>query len=180
MGRGDRRYAEGGCWIWFPEGDPAKAPSRGALFGAWSASRPTGKVVRATVIMTADDGFTLLSMVAGQPKRRAPNAVETEVAARLRPDQTRWLWPLTITGSTAKPAGLIGVLRVELEGGEPLVIPPTLSALREGEADDWRRADFDESQWLSKGAGLMDGTWESLERRSNGVCRRAICGTSSR
>ena len=142
---------KGASWIWFPEGDPAKSAPAEARFFRRVVSIPADRqVVRATVIMTADDGFTLF--INGERVSQSeghPNAVETEVAARLRPGpNTLAVAAYNKPGPPQNPAGLIGVLRVELEGGEPLVIPTDAQwRCAKAEADDWRRADFDESQW---------------------------------
>jgi alpha-L-rhamnosidase len=142
---------QGARWIWFPEGDPAITAPAEVRFFRRVVSIPAGRrVAKATVLMTADDGFTLY--INGERVSQGeghPNAVETDVTARLRPgSNTLAVAAYNKPGPPQNPAGLIGVLRVELEGAEPLIVT-TDAQWRCGktEADGWRRAGFDDSQW---------------------------------
>jgi len=159
---------KGAQWIWFPEGDPAISAPAEARFFRRVVSIPAGwHVARATVIMTADDGFTLF--VNGEWVSQSeghPNAVEAEIAAQLRPGaNTLAVAAYNKPGPPQNPAGLIGVLRVELEGGEPLVVTTDAQwRCAKAEADGWRRVDFDDSQWAqAKALGPYGmGPWENV------------------
>jgi len=109
------------------------------------------RLAKATVIMTADDSFTLF--INGERVSQSeghPNAVETEVTAQLRPGPNLLaVAAYNKPGPPQNPAGLIGALRVELEGAEPLIVTTDAQwRCAKAEADGWRRAGFDDSRWV--------------------------------
>jgi alpha-L-rhamnosidase len=140
-----------GQWIWYPEGDPAtSAPAEARFFRRRFSIPANRRVTKVTAIMTADDGFTLF--INGERVSQSeghPNAVETEVTDRLRPGpNTLSVAAYNKPGPPQNPAGLIGVLRVEFENGEPLVVATDAQwRCAKTEADGWRSAEFDDSQW---------------------------------
>ena len=159
---------KGAAWIWYPEGEPASSAPAEARFFRRVVSIPAGQhVAKATVLMTADDGFTLY--INGERVSQSeghPNAVEADVTAQLRPgSNTLAVAAYNKPGPPQNPAGLIGMLRVELEGGEPLIVT-TDAQWRCGktEADGWQRAGFDDSQWAqAKTLGPYGmGPWGSV------------------
>ena len=144
---------KGAQWIWFPEGDPALSAPAEARFFRRVVSIPADRhVAKATVLMTADDGFTLF--INGERVSQSEghqNAVETEVAAQLRPGpNTLAVAAYNKPGPPQNPAGLIGVLRVELEGGVSLVVTTDGQwRCAKTESEGWRKSEFDDSQWAT-------------------------------
>ena len=138
---------KGAGWIWFPEGDPARsAPAETRFF-----RRVVSLRAKATMLMTADDGFTLFinDEQVGRSEGH-PNAVETEVTAQLRPGpNTLAVAAYNKPGPPQNPAGLIGVLRIEFDSGESLVVTTDAQwRCANNEAHGWQRGDFDDSRWV--------------------------------
>jgi alpha-L-rhamnosidase len=159
---------KGASWIWFPEGDPAiSAPAETRFFRRVVSIPADRHVVKATVLMTADDGFTLF--VNGERVSQGeghPNAVETDITAQLRPGpSTLAVAAYNKPGPPQNPAGLIGVLRVEFQSGKPLIVTTDAEwQCAKAEADGWRRVGFDDSHWSqAKALGPYGmGPWGNL------------------
>ncbi len=159
---------QGAQWIWFPEGDPAiSAPAEPRFFRRVVNIPADRRVVKATVVMTADDGFTL--SINGERVSQSeghPNAVESDVTAQLRSGpNTLAVAAYNKPGPPQNPTGLIGVLRVELEGAAPLlVITDAQWRCAKTEAEGWRGAEFDDSRWAkAKALGPNGmGPWGSV------------------
>ena len=142
---------KGASWIWYPEGEPQiSAPAETRFFRRVVSIPADRRVAKATVLMTADDGFTLyLNGKRVSQSEGHPNTVETDVTAQLRPgSNTLAVAAYNKPGPPQNPAGLIGVLRVQLEGAEPLIVTTDAQwRCAKAEADGWQRAGFDDSQW---------------------------------
>ncbi|KAJ3060627.1 hypothetical protein HK102_009418, partial [Quaeritorhiza haematococci] len=144
------------AWIWHPGPRPAAV---GAPIGPRYFRRkfilPEGRRLRrATLTTAADDSFT--AFVNGEPAGRGAGwaSIRTiDVTSSLRPGVNAIAVAAVNAespnvGPERNPAGLIGLLRVEFEDGEPL-LTPTDAAWRCGEveAEGWRLAAFDDSGW---------------------------------
>ena len=102
---------KGATWIWYPEGEPASsAPAEARVFRRVVRIPAGRRVAKATVLMTADDGFTLY--INGERVSQSeghPNAVETDVTAQLHPgSNTLAVAAYNKPGPPQNPAGLIG------------------------------------------------------------------------
>ncbi len=142
---------KGAQWIWFAEGDPPiSAPAEARFFRRVVNLPPDRHVTKATILMTADDGFTLyLNGKRVSQSEGHPNAVESELTAQLRPGvNVMAVAAYNKPGPPQNPAGLVGVLRVELEGAEPLTVTTDAQwRCAKTEADGWRGSEFDDSRW---------------------------------
>jgi alpha-L-rhamnosidase len=142
-------------WIWYPEGNAAtSAPAEKRFFRRVVNLPADRRVTAAAVVMTADDGFTLL--VNGVEMCRSeghPNVVTADVAARLRPGANVFaVIAYNKTGPPQNPAGLIGSLRITFAEGEPLdVITDGQWRSAKTEGAQWTGVDFDDSRWLHAG-----------------------------
>ena len=152
------RVLERARWIWHPGGDPAVGAPIGRRYFRTSFPVPEGRAVRKAVLTaTADD--SLAAFVNGRPVGGGPgwDQVKTlDVTGQIRPGRNTLAVAATNiesanVGPDKNPAGLIGVLRVEFDRGEPIEVA-TDARWRVGEEDvaGWERVDFDDAAW--KGA----------------------------
>jgi alpha-L-rhamnosidase len=162
-------------WIWFPEGDPSISAPAEARFFRRVVTIPAGRrVAKAKVMMTADDGFTLyLNGEQVSQSQGHPNPVEIEITAQLHPGlNTLAVAAYNKPGPPQNPAGLIGELRVEFEGDEPLIVSTDAQwRCAKAAANGWRGVDFDDSRWAQAkalgpyGMGPWGGVATEEQRR---------------
>ncbi|APW58934.1 family 78 glycoside hydrolase catalytic domain [Paludisphaera borealis] len=148
---------EGASWIWYPAGNPSIGAPIGGRFFRKKVNLPEGRrIVKATLTMTADDSFGVFvnGKLGGQGASWA-SVKALDLTPLLRPGANT----LAVTAVNAEsttvtpdknPAGLIGLLKVEFESGEPL-LAPTDASWRAGDEHiiGWEREDFDDSKWAA-------------------------------
>lgn len=140
-------------WIWFPEGNAAQVAPVETNWFRKAITLPAGrKIKRAVFQYTGDnecrgwlDEFDL----------GARNSVKSvkwnDITQRLQPGQT-YVFGLVgrNTGTTENPAGVVGLLTVEFEQGEPLIIRTDagwkVSKMLE---PGWNNKGFDDSKWVA-------------------------------
>lgn len=146
----DAGLAKGAAWIWHSEGDaPAENFPLGKRYLRTTVTLPPGKVEKAAVLATADDGFTL--HVNG---REAMSGTSVEVAKRA--DVTESVagaekLTIAVEANNAKPgaAGLRLALAVMIAGhAEPFIVETN---------PDWRTSDVSEEGWDKP--GFDDRAW---------------------
>lgn len=146
----DAGLAKGAAWIWHSEGDaPAENFPLGKRYLRTTVTLPPGKVEKAAVLATADDGFTL--HVNG---REAMSGTSVEVAKRA--DVTESVagaekLTIAVEANNAKPgaAGLRLALAVMIAGhAEPFIVETN---------PDWRTSDVPEAGWEKP--GFDDRAW---------------------
>jgi len=146
----DAGLAKGAAWIWHSEGDaPAENFPLGKRYLRTTVTLPPGKVEKAAVLATADDGFTL-----HLNGREAMSGTSVEVAKRA--DVTESVagaekLTIAVEANNAKPgaAGLRLALAVMIAGhAEPFIVETN---------PDWRTSDVLESGWEK--AGFDDRAW---------------------
>lgn len=146
-------YLSGTSWIWFPEGNPAvAAPIETNWFRKEITISAGRKIKRALFQYTGDnecrgwlDEFDL----------GARNSVKTvkwnDITSRLESGRT-YVFGLVgrNDGTNESPAGIVGLLTVEFDKGEPLVIKTDegwkVSKMFE---PGWNKRGFDDSKWLA-------------------------------
>ena len=144
-----------GCaWVWYPEGDPAAIAPPGVRRFRKEFSLPAkAKVARATFFLTADNDFVLY--VNGK-KAGASNGSAENWRVPKKFDVARFLGAgrnvLAVQAVNAtdepSPAGLIGNLVIEVEGGKAVRIRTDKSwkASRESQTG-WEAPGLDDSSW---------------------------------
>ncbi len=141
-----------GCrWIWTREGQPRQQAPVGTRYFRRVVDIPSDrKVVRARILMTADNQFVLF--VNGQEVARSDGKEyawqrpqTADITTLLQPGKNALAVAATNEGG---PAGVLGKLVVEFETGDPLIVVTNRQwrcALSEQEG--WQRPDFDDSSW---------------------------------
>ena len=139
-------------WIWFPEGQPAKAAPVGTRFFRRAITLPADrKVKRATLLFTADNSGDFF--VNGRKAGSAGNfhlATDADVTGLLHAGENALSVSVDNGGPDPNPAGLIALVRVEFEQGAPLVVVTDSgwkAAAKPGAG--WMTAGFDDQAWPS-------------------------------
>ena len=127
-------------WIWFPEGQPEKAAPVGTRYFRRAITIPTDRAVkRATLLFTADNSGEFF--INGKKAGGATDfhaAAQLDVTGLLQHGANLLAVSVRNDGTEPNPAGLIGLLRIEIAAGEPLIVV-TDSAWKSGrqEAAGW-------------------------------------------
>ena len=145
-------------WIWYPGGKPTIGAPIGTRYFRRTVSLPEGRRVRkALLLATADDSFVAYrqrpvgrqrpELGRGQALRRDRQLRPGAQHARRRRHQLT----LPNVGPEKNPAGLIGLLKVEFEEGEPLLVP-TDAHWRTGDKEvaGWEQDGFDDAGWKER------------------------------
>jgi alpha-L-rhamnosidase len=162
---------QGAWWIWHPDGYPSISAPAGKRFLRKTFDLPAGrKIVMATMLLTVDDGFTFY--VNGNPVFQSLG-VPDDWKSRKEIDITHNLVPgANVIGIAAvnqkgldgkdTPAGALGKLVVEVEGGEPIVLPTDKSWKSSPTAEEgWSKPGFVPTKWVDamQVAGLGQLPW---------------------
>jgi hypothetical protein len=138
-------------WIWFPEGEPAASAPVGTRYFRrsldLSEAVPLGK---ALFSLTADNDFTLY--VNGKKAGSGASfgqLFDFDVTGLLRPGRNVLAASCKNAGDAPNPAGLIGLLWVELSGRDPIALSTDGS---------WRSSEKEEPGW--EGTELDDSAWK--------------------
>jgi alpha-L-rhamnosidase len=144
-------YLAGTSWIWFPAGDPEKTAEPGTNYFRKVVVIPAGRrIVRAKFVYTGDNecrgwlnGFDLGA------RNNYHTVKDNDITGRLEPGTTN-VFGFTGYNRTRKPAGIVGLLTIEFDRGEPIVIPTDESwKVSDREIDGWNKAGFDDSNWVA-------------------------------
>jgi hypothetical protein len=161
-------------WIWYPEGDPAQAAPAGTRYFRREVTVPSGrKVTRAMFTGTADNSFILFAngkqvagSVAGYEGWR--KVVRQDISSALKPGVNQLAFSATNESDRPNPAGAIGLIAIEFDRGEPLVIrlDETWKAGK-AERSGWNGAGFDDSSWPAAKlvAGYGADPWGMVGRK---------------
>jgi hypothetical protein len=162
--KGDPKL-NGYVWVWFPEGNPAKAAPAGTRYFRGRCTVPAGrKVKRAHFVGTCDNAFALY--VNGKEAGKSNNDSEGwRVPTKI--DMTKLIVEgpnifaiAAVNMSDApNPAGLIGRYEIAFEHGEPL--SGSVNAT-------WKAADKEQTKW--KEAGFDDTGWPAAKALGNYGC----------
>jgi alpha-L-rhamnosidase len=171
---GDLRAAS---WIWNPGGTPTIGAPIGTCYFRRTVELPAGRRVRKAVFFaTADDSFA--AYLNGHPVgngRSWADMHKFDVTTRLRPGTNMLAVAATNSpspnvGPDHNPAGLIGLLRVEFDLGEPLLVATDARWLTgDKKAAGWDQAGFDDSGWKHAQLAGLFGTapWGKIGGRNH-------------
>ena len=142
-------------WIWYPGGNATIGAPIGTRFFRGTVTIPARRRVRkAALLAIADDAF--VAYVNGQSVGRGQSWAEVklfDITRQLRPGVNTLA--IAATNSAAphvapdkNPAGLIGLLKVEFDEGEPFLFP-TDSHWRTSDTEiaGWEKDGFDDVEW---------------------------------
>lgn len=154
-------------WVWFPEGNPNVDAPRGTRYFRRTLDLPAGRKVKAAHFrLTADDLFTLYVNGKQVARSEGTDAWKTIRDVNLAQQLVAGQNTLAIaTENVMGAAGLIGVLRVEFEAGEPLVVPIDASwKASQTSTTGWQNAGFDDAAWMPAKviAKIGDQPWVAL------------------
>lgn len=151
----DEPVEEGGelkdtFWIWYPEGEPQKsAPVATRFFRRDFVIPENKKVVKATFTGTADNSAKVF--INGKEIGTMNNfhsAFVFDLFEQLRTGKNVIAISVENSGSQPNPAGLTGILKIEFESGEPVVIKTDGEWKSSSSADSgWNGVAFDDSGW---------------------------------
>ncbi|NLS95718.1 MAG: family 78 glycoside hydrolase catalytic domain [Planctomycetaceae bacterium] len=137
-------------WIWFPGEKGAQAGPVATRYFRRVFDLPADRVVvRGELILAADNQFaTAVNGKHAGSGSSFKSGVVMNVTKSLRPGGNAVAGWVKNLGDDPNPAGLVGVLRVEFETGDPLVIPTdaTWKVFSE-DVSRWTVFEFDDSAW---------------------------------
>ncbi|MFA0753907.1 MAG: hypothetical protein IMHGJWDQ_001686 [Candidatus Fervidibacter sp.] len=139
----------GARWIWLPEGNPRQSAPVGTRYFRRTFDLPADrKILRARILLTADDQFVLFvngtEVACSDGKNFAWQRPQTaEVTQLLQRGKNVLAVAATNEGG---PAGILGKLVVEFEAGEPLIIVTDRQwRCARNEQPHWHQPHFDDS-----------------------------------
>ncbi len=154
IGRDEKRTEaklQGTDWIWFPEGRPESAAPVGTRWFRRVFTLESARPVKAAHwLVTGDNQFTVF--VNGTEAGSGGNfkaVTDVNVRDMLRPGKNLLAAQVKNVGNEPNPAGFLGLLRVEFDQGEPVVVTTddTWRTSAE-ELPDWQKPGYDDSTWL--------------------------------
>lgn len=158
---------DGGNWIWFPEGSPAKDAPAEKRFFRKSFTVPEGKsMTSARLFVTADDAFTaqLNGKTLGSAGDWKTGKQFDDVARLLKPGANVLAIAAENKPATvpANPAGLLAKLEVRFVNGESMkLVTDATWRCAKSEANAWDTPGFDDSSWTNAAvvARFGDAPW---------------------
>src|SRR6185295_1383842 len=143
----------GTSWIWFPEGEPAKAAPLETNYFLRLVTIPAGRTIKQAVFQYTGDNEARGWINDGDIGAR--NSFKTvkwnDITTRIEAGET-YAFCLTgrNEGTNDNPAGVVGLLTVEFTTGEPLIIRTDekwkVSKLA---PKGWNKPEFDDSKWVA-------------------------------
>jgi alpha-L-rhamnosidase len=138
-------------WIWYPEGEPAQAAPNGTNWFRKEITIPASRKIKRALFQYTGDNECRGWL--GEFDLGARNNSKTvkwnDITTRLESGKT-YVFGLVgrNTGTNDNPAGIIGLLTVEFEQGEPLVVRTDESwKVTKEFHPGWNQRGFDDSQW---------------------------------
>ena len=169
----DKLDFEGAAWIWYPEGNPAQSAPAGRRYFRRTFDLPQGKkIVKATMFLAVDDGFTLY--VNGRPIFQSigvPDDWKNHKEIDVTQELTGGSNTIGIAAINEKkpdgdnPAGVLGKLVVQIEGQSPMVIASDKQwKTSDQKQDNWAKADFAANDWKDavEVSPLGGGPWAEV------------------
>jgi hypothetical protein len=158
---------DGSSWVWYPEGNPAAAAPPGSRWFRGRLTLPAGRKVRkASFLVSADNSFVLHvnGRKAGEGSEwSSPENID--VAAFLKAGENVFAIEASNGTDQPNPAGLIGVCKVDLEGGDPLTLRIDRAwKVANKEQGGWEKPGFDDGAWAAAKeiAPFGGGPWGRL------------------
>ncbi|HEX2971321.1 MAG TPA: glycosyl hydrolase [Tepidisphaeraceae bacterium] len=158
---------DGLSWMWFAEGQTQVDVAPGPRYFRCTLNLPTDrKVTKARAMITADNGFAFYvnekKVAEGSSWQQA---VEADLTSHLTGGANTLAIVATNGGGAPNPAGLIGLVKVEFEQGDPMVlrIDPSWKAAKD-EQPGWMSKTFDDASWVSakEVAQYGDAPWGTV------------------
>jgi alpha-L-rhamnosidase len=149
---GPKATLTGASWIWFPEGQPETAAPIATRFFRRVFDLPRGRTVKsARWLVAADNQFT--AFVNGKQAGTGDNfkaATSLDVTALLQPGRNLLAASVKNVGDNPNPAGLLALLEIDFEAGEPVRIATdeTWRSSAE-ELPGWQQPAAKASTWLA-------------------------------
>ncbi|MEA3479096.1 MAG: family 78 glycoside hydrolase catalytic domain, partial [Bacteroidota bacterium] len=139
-------------WIWFPGGNPAEMTSPGTRYFRRLIVIPENHdIINAQYLITADNRFSLYvnGKLAGKGDK-VKERYKFDVSGLLQTGKNILAVTAINRGPEDNSAGLIGVLRIESQQGDTLIVPMdrqwnTFSK----EIPGWKNMEFDDSGWIA-------------------------------
>jgi alpha-L-rhamnosidase len=144
-------YLANTSWIWFPAGEPEKSAEPGTNYFRKVVVIPAGRrIVRAKFVYTGDNecrgwlnGFDLGA------RNNYHTVKDNDITGRLEPGTTN-VFGFTGYNRSEKPAGIVGLLTIEFDRGEPIVITTDESwKVSDREIAGWNKSGFVDSNWVA-------------------------------
>jgi len=145
-----RRVYEG-IWIWFPEGHPETSTALGTAFFRRDFELPKGRTVTsAKWYVAGDDQYAIYVNGTKLAEGVGFSSVSLYDATKLFKNGRNALAASVVNGGTGpSPAGFTGILRIEFDSGEPMLIGTDAQWVSTIEKlDGWEKPGFDDSTWL--------------------------------
>lgn len=144
----------GAQWIWFPGEKGASAAPIGTRYFRRAFDLPADRKIRhGELILAADNEFAAaLNGIHAGAGSNFKAAVKMDVTKSLRGGRNLVAAWAKNVGGGPNPAGLVGMLQVEFESGEPVVIATDA---------EWRTFDRDMNQWTVLEGD--DSAWQKAE-----------------
>jgi alpha-L-rhamnosidase len=143
-------YLAGTSWIWLPAGEPEESAAPGTNYFRKVVVIPAGRhIIRAKLVYTGDNecrgwlnGFDLGA------RNNFHTVKDNDITGRLEPGTN--VFGFTGSNRAKKPAGIVGLLMIEFDRGEPIIIPTDESwKVSDKEIDGWNKTGFDDSNWVA-------------------------------
>jgi alpha-L-rhamnosidase len=142
-------------WIWYPGGNhTVGAPAGTRFFRRMISLSGDRRIRRAVLLLTADDTF--VAFVNGRSVGGGQSWKEVrlfDVTADFRPGLNTIAVAATNSATPSvkqdqNPAGLIGLLKIEFDDGQPLLVPTDLRwRAGDKEVAGWEKVGFDDAAW---------------------------------
>ena len=143
-------YLAGTSWIWFPSGEPEKSAAPATnCFRRVVVIPSDRRIIRAKFVYTGDNECRGWLNGRDLGARNNYHTVkDNDITGRLEPGTN--VFGFTGYNRDEKPAGIVGLLTIEFDRGEPMVIPTDESwKVSDREMDGWNELGFDDSNWVS-------------------------------
>lgn len=143
-------YLAGTSWIWFPSGEPEKSAVPATnCFRRVVVIPSDRRIIRAKFIYTGDNECRGWLNGRDLGARNNYHTVkDNDITGRLEPGTN--VFGFTGYNRAEKPAGIVGLLTIEFDRGEPIVIQTDESwKVSDKEVDGWNGPGFDDSNWVS-------------------------------
>ncbi|MBI2425129.1 MAG: family 78 glycoside hydrolase catalytic domain [Candidatus Hydrogenedentes bacterium] len=140
----------GSQWIWYPEGAPEKDAPVGKRYFRHTFEIAAGQTVRrAMAHFTGDNNMTLHVNGQRAGEQKSFNAAPgLDVTALLHPGKNTLAVVASNEGDAANPAGCIGALRIEFNGGaKQTVVTNGEWRAHNDSTTGWREENFGDAAW---------------------------------
>jgi alpha-L-rhamnosidase len=152
-GEDSTNVLSGTSWIWFPAGEPEKSAPIETNWFRKEITIPAGRKIKQAVFQYTGDNECRgwIDDVDIGARNNFKTVKWNDVTGRLEPGKT-YVFGLVgrNEGPEETPAGVVGLLTVEFDKGEPLVIKTDEGwKVSKTFEKDWNQRGFDDSKWVA-------------------------------